>query len=252
MSERYYLDASLGLGEVVLSGPEAHHLATVCRTRPGDLVCLFNGDGHEYRAKVVAAERRRVTLDIQEKAAPARELPFPLEVAVPLPRGDRAQFLVEKLTELGVTTFVPLSTRRSVVQPRESRLEKLQRYVIEASKQCGRNVLMEVAPLAGWESYAGRAGLPSTRFLAHPGGSGQAAAVREAAEGRPAAGVALAVGPEGGFADEEVELARAAGWRLLDLGPRILRVETAALVLAAWATAGPGRSPLDPPDERGV
>jgi len=115
MSERYYLDASLGLGEVVIAGPEAHHLATVCRSRPGDLVCLFNGDGHEYRARVVAAERRRVTLEIFEKASPQRELPFALEVAVPLPKGDRAQFLVEKLTELGVTRFVPLSARRSVV-----------------------------------------------------------------------------------------------------------------------------------------
>src|SRR6516162_2770196 len=161
MSERYYLDARLDLGEVVLSGPEAHHLATVCRARPGDLVCLFNGDGHEYRARVVAAERRRVTLDLFEKASPPRELPFPLEVAVPLPKGDRAQFLVEKLTELGVSRFVPLSTRRSVVHPREARLEKLQRYVIEASKQCGRNVLLRVEPLADWEVFCLRDDLPS-------------------------------------------------------------------------------------------
>ena len=246
MSERYYLAASLGLGEVVLSGPEAHHLATVCRSRPGDQVCLFNGDGHEYRAKVVVAERRRVTLDLYEKAAPPRELPFALEVAVPLPKGDRAQFLVEKLTELGVTTFVPLSTRRGVVQPREGRLEKVQRYVIEASKQCGRNVLMQVAPLTTWESYAVRADLPAARVLAHPGDLGPLAEGRKAEEAAPSAAVALAVGPEGGFADEEVELARATGWRLLDLGPRILRVETAAVVLTTLAIAGRTDAPADP------
>ena len=147
MSERYYLETRLGPGEIVIAGPGAHHLATVCRARPGDLVCLFNGDGHEYRAKVIAAERRRVTLDIYEKASPQRELGFPLEIAVPLPKGDRTQFLIEKLTEIGVTSFVPLSTRRSVVHPREGRLEKLQRYVIEASKQCGRNALMQVGPV---------------------------------------------------------------------------------------------------------
>ncbi|HYT90421.1 MAG TPA: RsmE family RNA methyltransferase [Gemmataceae bacterium] len=229
MSERYYLNTGLGPGPLVLDGPEAHHLATVCRSRPGDLVCLFNGDGHEYPARVVALERRHVTLEILEAIAPQRELPFRLEVAVPLPKGDRAQFLVEKLTELGVTTFVPLSTRRSVVHPRESRLEKLQRYVIEASKQCGRNVLMTVEPLADWETYCCRDGLPEVRVLAHPGGSGQCGA------GGAADTVALAVGPEGGFTEEEAASARAVGWRTLDLGPRILRVETAAIVLATWA-----------------
>ena len=74
------------------------------------------------------------------------ELSDRLEVAAPLPKGDRAQFLVEKLTELGVTSFVPLKTARSVVEPREAKREKLQRYVIEASKQCGRNVLMRIEP----------------------------------------------------------------------------------------------------------
>jgi 16S rRNA (uracil1498-N3)-methyltransferase len=233
MSERYYLDTNLGPGSITLDGPEAHHLATVCRCRPGDLVCLFNGDGQEYPARVVAVERRRVALEILESVSPARELPFLLEVAAPLPKGDRAQFLVEKLTELGVTRFVPLSTHRSVVQPRENRLEKLQRHVIEASKQCGRNVLMAVEPAAEWEEYARRASLPAVRVLAHPGGSGKA-------EEQGGAGIAVAVGPEGGFTDDEVELARGADWRLLDLGPRILRVETAAIALAAWAVAARG------------
>jgi 16S rRNA (uracil1498-N3)-methyltransferase len=237
MSERYYLDARLGFGAVVLDGPEAHHLARVCRARPGDVVCLFNGDGYEYRAKVVEAARRRVTLDIVERDAPQRELPFALEVAAPLPKGDRAQFLIEKLTELGVTSFVPLATRRGVVHAGEGKREKLQRYVIEASKQCGRNVLMQVAPPAGWESYTRRVDLPAVRVLAHPGEANQQSEAGGAGEARGSSDVALAVGPEGGFTDEEIERARSAGWRLLDLGPRILRVETAALALAAWAVA---------------
>jgi 16S rRNA (uracil1498-N3)-methyltransferase len=237
MSERYYLDARLGFGEVVIDGPEAHHLAAVCRTRPGDVVCLFNGDGYEYRAKVVEVGRRRVTLDIIERDAPLRELPFALEVAAPLPKGDRAQFLVEKLTELGVTSFVPLETRRGVVHAGEGKREKLQRYVIEASKQCGRNVLMQVAPPAKWETYARGVDLPAVRLLAHPGGAAEERLGAGPGEVQRSGGVVLAVGPEGGFTDEEVELARSAGWRLLDLGPRILRVETAALALAAWAIA---------------
>src|SRR3954454_7424789 len=147
MSERYYINLPLHPGPVELTGPEAHHLATVCRLRAGDAVRLFNGDGSEYPARVVVAGRKAVQVEILGRERPPRELPFSLEVAAPIPKGDRGQFLVEKLTELGVTAFVPLSTRRSVVYPREGKLEKLERYVIEASKQCGRNVLMRVGAL---------------------------------------------------------------------------------------------------------
>jgi 16S rRNA (uracil1498-N3)-methyltransferase len=234
---RYFVAAALAEGAAVaLEGAEAHHLATVCRARPGENVCLFNGDGHEYVARVLAAERRRVTLAVTARASPARELPFLLEVAAPLPKGDRAQFLVEKLTELGATRFVPLVTRRSGAQAREARPEKLTRYVIEASKQCGRNRLLEVAAPAAWPAYCAAAAPEARKVLAHPGGA--AAAPVQALAAAPGQAVLAAVGPEGGFTEEEVGLARSAGWQPLDLGPRILRVETAALVLAAWA-AGP-------------
>jgi 16S rRNA (uracil1498-N3)-methyltransferase len=227
MADRFYINSPLDLGPVRLSGPEAHHLAVVCRLRAGDRICLFNGDGREYRAVIASADKRQVSLEVEAADAPARERPFPLEVAAPLPKGDRAQFLVEKLTELGVTTFVPLTTRRSV--SREAKLERLERYVIEASKQCGRNVLMRVLPYADWESYCRREDLPAMRLLAHVGGT----------EDLPAGqAMAAAVGPEGGFTEEEVEGARQAGWRVVGLGPRVLRVETAALVFAGCGLAG--------------
>ncbi len=228
MADRFYVDCALAPGRVELSGPEAHHLATVCRLRPGDAVCLFNGDGREYPAAVLEVGRRTVTVQINGVAAPPREIAYRVEVAAPLPKGDRAQFLVEKLTELGVTAFVPLQTARSVVHPRETKLDRLQRHVIEASKQCGRNVLLDVRPLTTWAEYIRRSDLPATRVVAHPRRSEGAArpVVRQAAD------VALAVGPEGGFTEEEIAAAEMAGWQILDLGPRILRVETAALVLA--------------------
>jgi 16S rRNA (uracil1498-N3)-methyltransferase len=227
MADRYYVNWPLAPGPVTITGPEAHHLATVCRLRPGDRVSLFNGDGREYAAEVEQVARRDVALRVTGVETPQRELPFALEVAAPLPKGDRAHFLIEKLTELGVTAFVPLQTRRSVVHPREAKREKLERHVIEASKQCGRNVLMTVAGLVEWEAYCRRRDLPARRLLAHPG---QAAGFRPARQD-----LAVAVGPEGGFIEEEVALARECGWELVGLGPRVLRVETAALVLAALA-----------------
>src|SRR5262245_28198643 len=108
MADRFYVNCPLAPGPVVVSGPEAHHLAAVCRVRPGDAVCLFNGDGHEYPAEVEAVGRREVVVSVRAIATPAREVGHRVEVAAPLPKGDRAQFLLEKLTELGVTTFVPL------------------------------------------------------------------------------------------------------------------------------------------------
>jgi 16S rRNA (uracil1498-N3)-methyltransferase len=227
MSERFYVNCPLAPGPIALEGPEAHHLAAVCRLRAGDPVCLFNGDGCQYPAIVVAVARRSVELEVRSIEAPPRELGFRLEVAAPLPRGDRAQFLLEKLTELGANAFVPLKTARSVVHPRDARLDKLQRYVIEASKQCGRNQLLQVMPLAIWEEYCRRDDLPRLRVLAHPGSAGAAWGAGK--------DCALAVGPEGGFTEEEVALAVGAGWQAVNLGPRILRVETAAMVMAALA-----------------
>jgi 16S rRNA (uracil1498-N3)-methyltransferase len=228
MAERFYINSELAPGLVVVRGPEAHHLGTVCRVRTGDVVCLFNGDGNEYSAQIVEVARRDVTVEVLSCDCPPRELPFMLHVAAPLPKGDRAHFLVEKMTELGVTTFTILLTERSVASPRDAKREKLERYVIEASKQCGRNVLMRIEPPRDWRAFVRDENLSARRLLAHPGGT----PLREDVP-QPGAVVA-AVGPEGGFTDEEVAVALTAGWRAIDLGPRILRIETAAMALAGY------------------
>jgi 16S rRNA (uracil1498-N3)-methyltransferase len=230
MADRFYVNSDLAPGPVALRGPEAHHLAVVRRIRAGEAVCLFNGDGKEYPARVVEVTRREVAVEVLAVESPARELPFSLHLAVPLPKGDRAQFLVEKATELGVAVLSILDTERSVVQPREAKREKLERHVIEASKQCGRNVLMRIEPPRSWRDFLGDTHPSKRKILAHPGSPARSALTGTG-------DVVAAVGPEGGFTDQEVEQALAAGWQTIDLGPRILRVETAALVLAARLAA---------------
>src|SRR5258707_785858 len=125
MADRYFIDCALEPGLVAIHGPEAHHLATVCRLRPGDTLTLFNGQGAEYPGRVREVTKRSVTVEVLGVERPQREVGFRLEMASPLPKGDRAPFLLEKLTELGVTAFTPLQTRYSVVQPREAKLDKL-------------------------------------------------------------------------------------------------------------------------------
>jgi 16S rRNA (uracil1498-N3)-methyltransferase len=229
MAERFFVDQVLGPGRIELDGPEAHHLATVCRLRVGDSVCLFNGDGHQYPAVIGTVGRRKVGLEVSRSETPPRELPCRLEVAAPLPKGERADFLIEKLTELGVTAFTPLQTERSVVHPSKVKQDRLRRHVIEASKQCGRNVLMELRPLTSWDDLLARHDLPAHRVLAHPGTLEPISL--------PGSDTIAAVGPEGGFTEEEVAAALTSGWVAVSLGPRLLRVETAALALAVLGGA---------------
>ena len=192
----------------------------------GDDVALFNGDGREYRANVVAIGKRQVELNVVAIDQPDRELGFQLHIASALPKGDRLDFLIEKLTELGATDFTPLLAERSVVIPKEAKIEKLERAVIEASKQCGRNVLMKVHPPIALAQWCRLSELPPTKCIAHPGGESIVALEVKRD------GVAIAIGPEGGFTEQEVSLACLTGFRTVSLGPRILRVETAAVMVA--------------------
>ncbi|MGE0758250.1 MAG: 16S rRNA (uracil(1498)-N(3))-methyltransferase [Pirellulaceae bacterium] len=249
MTERYFTDMPLQGDTVQLVGAEAQHLVKVMRASAGDEIVLFDGTGIECTARIAEIRRQEVRLDQLVCRPVDRELPFPLELGVALPKGDRQRWLVEKLTELGVTVLVPLITTRSVVRPDEGSLLRLRRTVIEASKQCGRNRLLQIALPQRWSDYVAGAGRGVVRWLAHPG----AGALRQPSErlapgpaapgerrgSLPAGGpvpVSIAVGPEGGFTADEVVAAVEAGWTCVSLGPRILRVETAAVALAAAAT----------------
>lgn len=233
VSDRFYTPDTLDPGEYVLTGAEVHHLATVRRFSPGDRVILFNGDGHEYPSEILSLSKRTVAFRILARVIVDRELGFPLVVGCALPKGDRADFLIEKLTELGVTRFVPLVTTRAVVQPKPAVVEKFTRAVIEASKQCGRNRLMAVDAPQKWDAFVERTDLPSEKWVLHTGTGLEK--VLASAEGN-----AVAIGPEGGFTPEELALAHAKGWAAASLGPRVLRVETAAI--AAAIVLGEGRA----------
>lgn len=231
MTERYFVDAPLQGGDVCLAGPEAHHLLRVMRAQVGDRVVVFDGQGREATAEVVECGRREARLQIEEVREISREPLRAVTLGVALPRGERQRWLVEKAVELGVAALTPLITQRGVARPTERSLERLRRVVVEASKQCGRNQLMRI----------GRPQAATEFWLAAPPGAARAVA-EAAGHLDPAACFAdspteawLAVGPEGGFATAELEAARRAGWQAVSLGPRTLRVETAAVALAVLA-----------------
>jgi 16S rRNA (uracil1498-N3)-methyltransferase len=231
MTERYFSDQPLSSGRAVLGGPEAHHLIHVMRAAPGMRVVLFDGHGAEFPAVVQQVGRSEVDLSVVSRDEVNRELPIDLTLGVALPKGDRQKWLVEKAVELGVTRIAPLRTDRGVAQPVEQALQRLRRTVVEASKQCGRNRLLQIEEPRNWSDFVEASANVTCRLLAHPHGACTASDLSVIDESPDC--VFLAVGPEGGFTDEEVALATAAGWRTIDLGPRILRVETAALALSA-------------------
>ncbi len=233
MSERYFVDEPITAERVTLSGPESHHLIHVMRAAPGVRVTLFDGGGDEFPAVVERVGRSEVELSVVSRERIDRELPCDLTIGVALPKGDRQKWLVEKAVELGVTRIVPLVTRRSVAQPVDQALVRLRRAVVEASKQCGRNRLMQIDQPSDWPAFVASAPVETCRLLAHPGvDNGEWKSKKENGM------FFAAVGPEGGFDDGEVSLALEAGWLAVNLGPRILRVETAALALAAVVAAG--------------
>jgi 16S rRNA (uracil1498-N3)-methyltransferase len=228
MSERFYLPDRLDRTEVTLSGPEAHHLADVLRLGPGAEVTLFDGQGTEAVAEIVRVGKREVTLRPGLTHQEPEPTAVPVTLAIAPPKGDRFRWLVEKSTELGMTRLVPLLTRRTVVDPRENKLDKLRQTVIAACKQCGRSRLMDVTDAVKLEPFLASPAENSIRVIAHPNGTPIASVDLSAATG-----VTLLVGPEGGFTDEEVAQATAAGSQIVSLGRTILRTETAGLAAAA-------------------
>lgn len=245
MLDRFFLDQPIAEDEASLGGTEAHHLLHVLRAKPGLEVLLFDGQGTEHLAVVTQVRRTEVVLRVLERRHVDRELAVSLDLAVALPKGDRQRWLVEKTVELGVTRLLPLRTERSVAQPVEQALDRLRRAVVEASKQCARNRLMRIECPRDWQSLLADEPRASLNIVAHPGSNTSSEGLINTLRGlAPGSRVCAAIGPEGGLTEQELEQALTMGWTAVDLGQRILRVETAAIALASLVSLVAGRAPI--------
>ncbi|MEQ8514297.1 MAG: 16S rRNA (uracil(1498)-N(3))-methyltransferase [Chromatocurvus sp.] len=224
---RFFTRQTLATGEsVVLEEEPARHIGRTLRMQPGDALVLFNGEGAEYTAEILSADRKHVEVRCLSAADPVRESPLAIELAIGMSRGDRMDWVVQKATELGVTAISPLQTARSGLNLRGERLEKKilhwQRIAASACEQCGRNRLPAVNLPLSLDDWVAGATTPLRLVLDH-----------RATDASPwptaPAAIALLVGPEGGLASNEVDSACAQGFRALALGPRVMRTETAPL-----------------------
>ena len=234
MADRYFSAARVTGEHATLAGSEAHHLAHVMRAKAGHEIVVFDGSGAEFRARIEKVGRAEIELAILCARRSIAKSRVALTLGVALPKGDRQRWLVEKAVELGVARVVPLVTERGVGRESAAAIERLSRSVIEASKQCGRNRLMEIAEPQTLAEFVASRPDDALRLIAEPGGASISSVLDERAENRSVPLIAVvAVGPEGGFTTAEVATARDALWQAVGLGGDILRVETAALALAA-------------------
>lgn len=243
MGHRYFSEQRISGNRVDLTGSEAHHLLHVMRAKRGAEIQVFDGSGYEYRCRVTAVARDRATLSVICRSASCRELPHRVLLAVALPKADRARWIVEKATELGVAALVPLVTEHTTATPTARQTLRWRRAVVEASKQCGRNRLMDVEEPCRWSRFIDDVhngpARDAPRIMADPAAACPWYSLKDPAAENATRGYIIAVGPEGGFTDREREMAVDRGWQTVCLGRRILRVETAALALAAWACREP-------------
>jgi 16S rRNA (uracil1498-N3)-methyltransferase len=226
---RVYVDAALEPGALLtLAGSAAGHLTRVLRLRPKAALTLFNGRGGEYAASIERIKGSKVTVTVGEHAAIERESPFPLTLAQGVSRGERMDLVVQKATELGVVRLVPVLTERSIVRLDEEQSDRKSSHwraiAISACEQCGRNRLPEVALPAPLREFLRQPPGDSVRLLLSPSATQRIEDVP-----RPAHGATVLIGPEGGLSDAEQEDAVTAGFTAVNLGPRVLRTETAAI-----------------------
>lgn len=216
---------------VVIGGDEAHHAARVKRCEVGDVVELLNGRGARGSAAIRDIRKSRqgeweVELEVANVAIQDRATPR-IEVFAAAAKGERLEEMIDGLSQVGADAYRPLLTKRTVVDPREGKMNRLRRVAAESLKQCGRGWLLEIDDAVTFADAIKP--MPGTLVLAADasGGSLPVAAVAKAER------VALLVGPEGGFSDEEFAQLEAAGVTLFRFAPHVLRVETAAVVGAA-------------------
>ena len=221
------LDA--GDESVALPRDEAEHLTRVLRLAPGDEVAVFDGRGHEYRARVVAAARREVRVQLLARIDPPPELPVSVTLVQAILKGDKMDEVVRDAVMLGVTAIQPIVSRHTETTVaavlRGARLDRWRRVALASVKQSRRAVLPDIRTPLTFETYLDEPPPAMRLMLVEPAADASTQTLATLRTVPPPADVSLIVGPEGGWIDDEWTTARARGVRLISLGHRTLRAD---------------------------
>ena len=225
-------------GRASVGGGELEHMRRVLRLGPGDRVVLFDDDGSEHEGTLAAYRADSAEIAIARSYRPERDSPLAITLAQALGKGDKLDLVVEKATELGVNAIMPFVCRRTVPQfgadASRRRAERWRRIALAAAKQCGRTRVPEIHEPVDFGDIVRRADAAALKLLFWEGERTLGLKALDEQTARPAS-LFIAVGPEGGFAPEEVGMATESGFHSVGLGRRILRTETAAIAAVALA-----------------
>ncbi len=215
---------------LLLSDNNVQHLARTLRMRVGDQVMLFNGDGSECLATATEVDKRSLQVRIESQERPGRDSPLQIHIGQTLSRGERMDYAVQKATELGMARMTPLFSERCEVklnsERQDKRLRHWQQVAISACEQSLRCTVPQLNAPEPLEHWVGRVEADLKLVLHHHSASPLGDLPRPSS-------IALLIGPEGGLTEAEVQLAIAAGFEPVALGPRVLRTETAPVVAQA-------------------
>ncbi len=224
---RLYIEQALSTGEIItLPRDKAHHLSNVLRVKPGDSIILFNDSGYEFDSVLVELSKKSANVEIKESRQLDNESSLNITLCLAISRAQHMDFSIQKAVELGANQIVPVKSEFSNVKLENSRVQnKLthwQNIIINATEQCGRNRLTQLLnPVSFTECLESEDS--STKLILHPGSQLAMSAIKVEHK------LTLMVGPEGGFSDIEVNEAIEKGFKPINMGPRILRTETAVV-----------------------
>jgi 16S rRNA (uracil1498-N3)-methyltransferase len=210
---------------VRLSPEASHHLSKVLRARADDEVLLFNGRDEESLCIIEAVEKNYVMVKVGEVISVSRESDLKIHLGQVMAKGDKMDFVIQKAVELGMASITPLSSERCDIKLPQDRMAKKiehwQQIVVNACEQSGRTRVPLVLPVQDFNTWIQKSG---AKIILDPRGV-------ESLKSLPndLKEISITVGPEGGFSETEINLAREAGCKIIQMGPRILRTETAAL-----------------------
>lgn len=219
--------------KIYMQGTDVNHIKNVLRMKPGEDVRVNDGRGKTYLCCISAYEEQTAVLDILKELDSDTELPSRIVLFQGLPKGDKMEWIVQKAVELGAYSIVPFAAKRSVVKLDEKKAEKKQaRWQLiakGAAEQSGRGIIPEVSTVRTFPEALRMAGELDVILIPYELEEGMKETVRILEGITPGQSVGIFIGPEGGFEEEEVERAKAAGAHAVTLGKRILRTETAGL-----------------------
>jgi 16S rRNA (uracil1498-N3)-methyltransferase len=229
---RFFHPELLSVDEhIILADDATNHLANVLRAKVGQALVMFNGDGAEYSAHIIDITKRKVIVCIDTKLSLSVESPLTIHLGQGISRGDRMDWVIQKAVELGVSEITPLITERCGVKLSSDRWlkkhEQWHKLVIAACEQCGRNMLPKLNPPLEFQYWISQS-TEQLRLTLHPRAETSFRHIRVSNKG-----VRLLIGPEGGFSEQEIYQTEESGFQTIQMGPRVLRTETAAVAAIA-------------------